>query len=400
MLKHAERWLPGYLYSLLRRPRRGRQPTHVLFAICDHFEPLSPHAAQPQEVGDRRVARWLRDYPGVASEFRDADGRPPCHTFFYPAEAAEQPHRYVPMLLPLVRAELGEVEIHLHHDHDTPVQLARTLTGFRDWLHAELGLLGTDSEGRPRYGFIHGNWALCNSRPDGRWCGVNEELTILRETGCYADLTMPSGASPTQSRKVNDLYYASNRPGKPNSHARGISVVAGRPDASAKPCPDAGDLMLIQGPLGLNWRWRKWGLLPRFEHADLCASNPPTPQRVDLWVRQHIHVRGRPDWLFVKVHTHGCLEHNLEVLLGEPIRAMHRHLASMYNDGERFCLHYVSAREMYNLAKAAEAGASGNPAAYRDFVIRRPRASGLPDSLSTSLYTDYPPATVHRRDES
>ena len=42
------------------------------------------------------------------------------------------------------------------------------------------------------YAFIHGNWSLCNSRPDGRYCGVNNELDVLRETGCYADFTLPS----------------------------------------------------------------------------------------------------------------------------------------------------------------------------------------------------------------
>ena len=38
-----------------------------------------------------------------------------------------------------------------------------------------------------RFGFIHGNWCLDNSRADGRWCGLNNELILLRELGCYAD---------------------------------------------------------------------------------------------------------------------------------------------------------------------------------------------------------------------
>jgi len=35
-------------------------------------------------------------------------------------------------------------------------------------------------------------------------------------------------------------------------------------------------------------------------------------------------------------------------------------------------LHYVTAREMYNIAKAPEAGKTGNPNAYRDFAIQQP----------------------------
>ena len=82
------------------------------------------------------------------------------------------------------------------------------------------GLLACDRRtGRPAYGFIHGNWALDNSRPDGRWCGVNNELDVLRETGCYADFTFPSAPSPTQPRKINSIYYAVDDP-QPTPFAR------------------------------------------------------------------------------------------------------------------------------------------------------------------------------------
>jgi len=45
-------------------------------------------------------------------------------------------------------------------------------------------------------------------------------------------------------------------------------------DWAQAPSPEDG-LMLIQGPLALNWAWRKWGVLPRFEHADIRGSSPP-----------------------------------------------------------------------------------------------------------------------------
>src|SRR5438132_607974 len=78
----------------------------------------------------------------------------------------------------------------------------RKLVWFRDVLAQRHGLLARDrTTGALGYGFIHGNWALCNSRPDGRWCGVNNELEILRATGCYADFTMPSAPHPTQIGK-------------------------------------------------------------------------------------------------------------------------------------------------------------------------------------------------------
>ena len=46
-------------------------------------------------------------------------------------------------------------------------------------------------------------------------------------------------------------------------------------------------------------------------------------------------------------------------------------LERTYDNPENGLLHYVSAREMYNIIKAAEAGKSGNPGKYRDYEIPR-----------------------------
>src|SRR5262249_2846115 len=161
------------------------------------------------------------------------------------------------------------------------------------------------------FGFVHGNWALDNSRPDGRWCGVNNELDILREVGCYADFTFPSAPSPTQPRKVNSIYYATDDPERPRSHDQGIDVGTG-------PAPVRG-LMLIQGPLVLDWRRPRWGLLPRLENDCIQGSQPPGIDRVDLWLKARIQVPRRPDWFFVKLHAHGAHESTHEALLGEPM---------------------------------------------------------------------------------
>lgn len=94
------------------------------------------------------------------------------------------------------------------------------------------------------------------------------------------------------------------------------------------------------------------------------------------WLRIGVCVAGRPDWLFVKLHTHGCNEANWRVLFGEPILELHRCLCERYNDGRRYRLHYVCAREMYNIIKAAELGLAGDPGQYRDLQILPPaRAS-------------------------
>jgi phage gpG-like protein len=131
---------------------------------------------------------------------------------------------------------------------------------------------------------------------------------------------------------------------------------------------------MIQGPLALVPRLARIPL--RIENAAVTAKDPATPSRIRNWVAQNIHVEGRPDWVFVKVHTHGAPETQAAALLGEPGRALHRELTTHYNDGVHWKLHYVTAREMYNVAQAAVDGRSGDPHTFRDFRLPPPPAQG------------------------
>jgi hypothetical protein len=359
--KNMSVWLWPYVRGRLRRRSVASRPTHVLFCFVDHYEPQWQRVPYAQECA--RVERWHREYPLLCATHRDADGRAPVHTFFYPAEEYRPEH--LDRLVDLCRQGLGEIEIHLHHDNDTEAGLRHSLRSFNRLLIEHHDCLPVDAaSGQARWCFIHGNWALDNARPDGRCCGINNELIVLREEGCYADFTLPCAPDPSQTRTINSIYYATDDPLRPKSHDTGIAVrVGGQP---------TGDLMIIQGPLGLTWHKRKFGVLPHIESADVRTSIPPTPERVDAWVRTGIHVAGRPEWLFVKIHTHGTQERDTDMLLGAPMHRMLQHLETTYNDGENYVLHYVSARETYNIIKAAEAGKHGNPHRYRDFVIPRP----------------------------
>ncbi len=352
-------WIVDYL----RRPARPRVdgPTHVMFCFVDHFEPMWGKADAATQ--QHRVERWCRDYRELAARHRDADGQPPQHTFFYPEE--EYVAEHLDQIGALCADGYGEIEVHLHHDNDTEPNFRASVARFRDLLHARHGALPRDpASGELRFGFIHGNWCLDNSRADGRWCGINNELILLRELGCYADFTLPSAPSDTQTRTVNAIYYATDDPQRPRSHDGGTPVRVGG--------QASGDLMIVQGPLALNWAQRRAGIVPRIENSDVRAANPPTPARVDAWVRTGIHVAGRPEWVFVKVHTHGTQERDMDTLLGPAMHAMHEHLERAYNDGKDYVLHYVSARECYNIIKAAEAGKSGDPGAWRDFALPPP----------------------------
>jgi hypothetical protein len=350
--------VPYLLQAGRRRAARPGQPVHVLLCIADHYEPKLGGA--PPDVARRRVARWSEDYPRLCARFRDSDGRPPRYSFFYPEEEYEA--EYLDALADLCRAGLGEVEVHLHHDNDTTDGLRRKLEGFKKTLVERHGLLCRDRQtGEVAYGFIHGNWALDNSRPDGRMCGVNNELDVLRETGCYADFTLPSAPNPTQTRKINSIYYAQGRPGRCKSHDTGVDVGHG-------PVPDRA-LLMIQGPLLLNWGKRKWGLLPRLENGCLQGNQAPSLARLRLWMKSRVQVSTRPDWFFVKLYTHGANEANMPVLLGEPMARFHEDLARQAATDPQFHFHYVTAREMYNLVQAAEAGWAGSVADALDYRL-------------------------------
>ena len=355
-------WLPAYIRGSFRRKPKYTGPLHILFCFVDHFE---PGWQKPDLETERaRVARWCRDYPAMADRHRDADGRPPQHTFFYPEEEYREEH--LAALSDLCARGYGEIEVHLHHDRDTEEGLRAKIHGFIAKLVENHNALPRDKDtGEIRFAFIHGNWALDNSRKDGRWCGVNNEIQILRELGCYADFTLPSAPSDTQTSKINSLYYALDNPSCPKSHNNGVDVDAGE--------STSGDLMLIQGPLTLNWQHRKFGILPHIENADVRSSMQPTSERIDLWIKTHIHVKGRPEWCFVKIHTHGSQEKDMDTLLGPAIDKMHSDLERKYNDGQRYILHYVTSREMYNIAKAAEHGCMGNPNVYRNYHLTPPQ---------------------------
>jgi hypothetical protein len=335
-------------------------PRHLLFAICDHYEPK--WAGASPSVAAERVEFWVRTYPELARRFRDADGRPPRHSFFFPGEEYEP--AYLDALGALARAGLGEVELHLHHDCDEADNMRRTIA---DYLrsYAGHGHLTRDVDGRARYAFIHGNWALANARRDGRFCGVDAEVPLLWETGCYADFTFPAAPDEAQPNRVNQIYWPTGALSRRRAYEQGEVARVGTVMRDR--------ILMITGPLTLALRNAKMPIY--IESGDITGHFPATARRVGSWVAQNIHVSGRPEWVFAKTHTHGAQERNWPSLLGKGALTLHEALTTRYNDGREWVLHYVTAREMYNIAIAAMDGKSGDPNAYRDYVLPPPPVS-------------------------
>jgi len=334
-------------------------PRHVIVAVCDHFEPFWRKA--DSEQANVRVREWTRLLPQLAARYCDADGRKPKHTFFCAMD--EMTDEQLTILLSLKEQNLAEFELHLHHRNDSASSLTHLLIEARNRMW-KLGCLPcAAADGAVRYGFIHGNWALANTRPDGDWCGVPDELKVLLDTGCYADFTFPSAPDATQPTLTNALYYPSITACGPGALDHGIESRCG--------CSHTGRLLLITGPIGLNFDSRKWGVLPRIENGALRQGQDVTPQRIRRWLDQRIGVQQRPEWVFVKLYCHGAQERDWPVLLGPGYHRLHNGLRG--ECARLGCqLHYASAREMANMIFALEEGWQGDPEGARNYRIILP----------------------------
>jgi len=343
-------WGPGFLRAERERERPDpARPVHLYVCVADHFEPRWRRPSLDEER--RRVGRWVDEYPRLARRHADSFGRWPVRTLFFPVEEYRVEH--LDALASRARDGLFDVEVHLHHDDDTADNLRRTLTDFARTLHEGHGLLRRDPvTGGITWAFIHGNWALDNSHPDGLFCGVDDELSVLVETGCYADMTLPCVPSPCQGRVVNTVFYARSREGHGRGYDRGRAVHVG----SAR---EPGELMMVPGPLGLHLGSRVKGLVPRIEAGMLEPESPvPLEQRVEAWVRYAPAIRGAPNHRFIKLHAHGCNGDAPDWFLNEggPFDRLLSLLEARYADTRRYLLHYVTARELYETIRRVERG--------------------------------------------
>jgi len=371
---------------------------HVMFAFVDHFEPFST------SIPETRI--WVDDYIDMACQHVDADGRHPIHSYFVLWAGYEvgwgsgyNIHSILNTLNEATYQGYGETEYHLHHGvKDERTRSEETATNeFLTWTNKAINVFSSHgamitAEPTPQtaFGFIHGMWALDNSRldtwtdpndPRREYCGVNQELRLLGELNCYADFTFRSPL-PMSTTIVDCICYARDDEFPASYQDPNNIFLVGVNQ------PMQGDLMIIQSPnarcnIGVH----------RNDYNDLA-----TLARMDEWIGHNVHVVGQNNWVFVKVYTHGCMEDLTyqpawDAFFGPPMDKFYTDIEAKYNDGINWKLHYVSSREMYNIVKAAEAGMTGDPGLYRDFVIK---PYGNMNILSQNKYSliSYSPTAV------
>lgn len=330
-------WLPDYITGQLRRADPEPKLIHVIFLMVDHYEPGRG------EKGAKVNQEWLYHYKELANRHKDSYGRVPQHSWFY---AYDQKNELVmPELVRAVRDGYGEVEFHWHHGNDNNAEFPAKLAEGVAWFNRYGAMI--DAQGKKSFAFIHGNWSLDNSGGHD-FCGVTRELKILKSLGCYGDFTFPAFGNIAQPRKVNSIYYASD-----DDHSKSYDTGVGARVGSH----NIKDLMIFEGPLTL------------IDYGAIETDPFPNAAEIDSWIKANIHVSGRPEWIFVKTFTHGVQSRKL--FFSFVTDAMFSYLENKYNN-ERYKLHYVTAREAYNIVRAAEDGKTGDPNMYLDYEIEKP----------------------------
>lgn len=377
-LKWSLPWLARYPSARLRAlfERTAFEKKHVIVTVANHFEPgWSVNGFLDRKTQLARMKDYYRKAQSIGEAVQDADGTKFRHTNFYPGEQYDAD--ILDMMAEMQAEGLGEVEIHMHHEGDgpdTPENTRRVLVGFRDILaerHRCLSRMdGTDV---PMYAFVHGNLALANSC-GGRYCGVDNEMEILRETGCYADLTLPSAPDQSQVPVLNQIYECALPLDQPVPHRRGRRVEAGGKEPQLP--------LIMTGPLIIYWNERDGIVpLPRIDDGALTANQPLDQARAARWRSAGVTVAGRPDWLFVKLYCHGFFDHDQEACIGEDAKRFFGEMVERsVKNGHK--VHFASAREAFNMVAAAIEGREGDPGKYRDHRLRSIMKAG---SLSKAV---------------
>jgi hypothetical protein len=338
---------------------------HIIFTIANHFEPSwSENGNLNVDDQNRRLDEYIKLARKTGEAVRDINGTKFRHTNFYPIE---QYHHSLLEKLSQMQAEgLGDIEIHLHHGvekPDTSENLRKTLVEYRDIFAEEHKLLSRfDGDKMPRWAFVHGNLALANSC-NGKYCGVDDEMQILAETGCYADFTYPTAPDETQVPIINKIYECSLPLDQPVPHRIGKSVRVGE---SISNFP-----IIFQGPLVFNWRRKIKGIhVPKIDDGALVYNQRRDMERFNRWKNANVTVEGKEDWIFVKLYCHGFFTHDQSACIGEDAQ---RFFSEIIENSERtgeFDIYFATAREAFNMVLAATDGKKGSPNEYRNYSLK------------------------------
>src|SRR5262247_3719054 len=330
-LKWSLPWLSHYPLWLTRTTLRSFAENdatrHLIVVVANHFEPSwrADNSFCDLDTQKRRVESWVKQARAAGRDLQDHD------------------------------------------------RTRRALLEFRDLLAEEHNCLSREEgDRRPRYAFVHGNLALANSL-GGRYCGVDNEMEILAETGCYADMTLPAAPGESQVAMINAIYQCGRPFNERAPHRTGRRLRVG--DQVRPP-------IILTGPLIFDWgRPARVLSKPKLDDGALTAAYPPGAARLKRWRNARINVSGRPDWVFIKLYCHGFFTGDQKTILGYPMLKFWSDAIESADRSGQFKIHFATAREAFNIAMAAVDGRDGDPGLYRDYRLLpiRKKLRGRPE---------------------
>jgi hypothetical protein len=366
--RNAQGWVPHYLHDIVA----GRhvsdsigEATDLVFVFVDHHEHPFPEAEARASAQS-----WMRDYRKTVGGITDDYGRPFQYTWFYPFDGGRTPVALLDVN-DLVYDGLGEIEFHWHNNEVSNEQFNPNLKRGIAFFQGIGAMRGYGPEGRTAFGYIAGNWALDNGLK--RKPGASRELDHLKAAGCYADFTF-SNTSISQPPIYSSIYYAQDDD-RAQSYDHGTPARVGARGQG---------FMIFEGPSSIDLKRRtiELGIAEAWYGSDW-------DHRVSEWFENAPIVQGRPQWRFVKVYTHGV--QSREMILSEKFRRLPLALKAFAKQrGVR--LHFATAREAYNMVRAAEDGKQGDPQQFLDYEI--------PPPVNRFVHLDSMARTVTASDES
>jgi hypothetical protein len=130
--------------------------------------------------------------------------------------------------------------------------------------------------------------------------------------------------------------------------------------------------MIFEGPLVFDWSRRIRSIpVPRLDDGALAQNYPLTLQRFERWRSSRISVVGRPEWIFIKLYSHGFFDWDQDAMIGSQMRKFMNELMELAEKTQNFKIYFASCREAFNMVMAAVDGHSGSPGQYRDYKLKQ-----------------------------
>ncbi|MCH2179627.1 MAG: hypothetical protein MK106_12570 [Mariniblastus sp.] len=325
---------------------------HLIFVMVDHYEHGGP---KNKKRGARENDIWCDKFMEISDRHIDDFGNRFRYTWFYPYDHKND--EIMVRLSKMAYLGYGETELHWHLGSKSGVNrqnFSVKLDEAIEW-YQSYGALITAEDSKTAFAYIAGVWDLDAGGGGVTTHGITNQIQQLVDRGCYADFTFSTIGTPAQPSTVNSLYYVVDDPKEPKSYDAGEHARVGHAVDQ--------QLLIFQGPTAISWNgYLEYGAIeddPIFED-----------HRINKWIDSNIHVHGRPEWIFVKVYSHGAQSQH--VVLDQDMDKM---LSALRQETKQrdIKLHFMTAREAFNVIKSAEDGKQGNPEDYRDYRIGKYR---------------------------